>query len=502
MNIKAVLKITSPVILVVGISMFGCTVVSLIYNENPLPLIIGGVSTLLFWLFSKLFTKDANLNTVGVREGCAIATFSWVLACLFGAIPFYTMGWLQPEIALTWTKSYYEAMSGFTTTGASILTDVTVIPKGIMFWRSFTHWLGGMGIVVLAVAILPKLGIGGMQAFRMESPGPLKSDKLVPRISESAKILYKTYTIITIVEIILLLIVGVDWFNALGYSFGSVGTGGFGLHNNSVAGLNNVAAEYIIAFFMYASGVNFALWYVLLRKGDIKSMFKDTEFRVYSGITIIAIVLITASLVIAGYNNWGVMEAFRYTVFAVPTVLTTTGYATYDYSSWPIFGLGIIVVLMFIGGSTGSTGGGLKVLRHIINFKAMKNEIIKIVKPNLVAPVKVSGRFIDTTIVNSVMALTLIYLATFVFGALVVMLFNNVDVVTAFTASIANIGNVGPGIGPIVGPAGNYSSFHPVSLWTLTLEMLVGRLEIFTVFALFIPSIWLRKKRHSNIHSM
>lgn len=487
MRIAAVFKAVGAVTLALGASILLCAVVSVLYRENPLPLAIGGASACLFGAACVLALRDQDMAAVGIREGCAIVTFSWIFGCLFGALPFYMMGRLvDPRLSITFAQSYFEIMSGLTTTGSSIFSDVEIIPKGILFWRSLSHWFGGMGIVVFAVAIVPRLGLGGMQAFRMESPGPVKTDKLVPRISSSAKILYTVYLGVTIVQVIAMLLAGVDLFNALVYTFGTVGTGGFGVHNTSVAGLNNHAAEYVIAFFMWLAGVNFALTYLAVWKRKLIEALRDEEFRVYTGLTLLFIALITVSL--AGWNGLALSDAFRLAAFQVPTILTTTGYATTDYSLWPVFPLAILVIPMFIGGSVGSTGGGLKVLRHMINVKHIGQELLRLTRPNLKSLVKIGGRPIQPSIVTSVLSLTVLWMLCILLGTLV-MAFYGFDLVTAFTAAVACLGNIGPGLG-VVGPAGNFSTVPTVPLWMLTFLMLIGRLEIFTVLALFAPSVW------------
>lgn len=480
MQLRSLFKLLSPILATIGGAMLLCILVAFFYQENPAPLLIGGLSALAFSGVVYLFNRKQRVGYMAIKDGCILATLAWVFACIFGALPLFTMKWFFVGTDLTWTKSLYEAISGFTTTGASILSDIESLPKSILFWRSFMHWFGGMGIVVFAIAVIPKIGIGGMQALRMESPGPIKSDKLVPRISETARILYTVYLAITLAEVVALMFADVSLYDALTHTFGTVGTGGFSPYNNSIAGLNNVAAEYIIAFFMWLSGVNFALTYVLLWKRDWRSFLKDIEFRTYSLITILAILIIVLCLLVNNYENWSVSEAFRYAVFQVPTILTTTGYATYDYGQWPIFAITTLCVLMFIGGSTGSTGGGPKVLRHIISFKAIKQELKKIARPNLVESIRIGDRIIDKSIVNSVLVFSLIYLLTFAIGAYILSFFG-LDIISAVTASIANLGNIGPGLN-IVGPTGNYADFHPVALWVLMFQMLAGRLEIYTVF--------------------
>lgn len=488
MKLSAVFKVVGPVILVIGLAMLGCTAVSFIYDNNPVPLAAGGIAAVISGVACMLLCRGANTDAVGMREGCAVAVFSWIFACVFGALPFWLMGHFGSPVTLTWTQSFYEIMSGFTTTGASILSDVEIIPADILFWRSLTHWFGGMGIVVFAVALLPKLGVGGMQAFRWESPGPLKADKIVPRIHDTAKILYTTYLGITIVEIIALLAAGVNLYYALCYTFGTVGTGGFGLHNASVAGLNNPAAEWIIGFFMWVSGMNFGLIFAALVRRQVMDLFRDAEWKAYIAISLGTAACIT--LVITDFNDWNVLEAARYGFFQMATILTTTGYATYDYGTWPLAAIALLLPLMFIGGSTGSTGGGPKVLRHLISWKFIKHEILKLRSPNLITTVKLGERPISLTVVSSVMALLFVYFLIFFVSGVALMVLGH-DIVTAFTASIANLGNIGPGLN-VVGPAGNYSSFSPLALWILIIEMLLGRLEVFTVLTLLVPSVWKR----------
>lgn len=488
MNGKAIVKLVSPVLIAVGHSMLLCALVSAWYGETVYPLLAGGLPAAFLGIVGWAITKRVDTGGVGVKEGCAVVTCAWLLSCAFGAIPFFVQGLEMPELHVSWTKAFYETVSGFTTTGSSIYSNVEIIPKGVVFWRSFTHWIGGMGIVVLAVAFLPKIGVGGMQAFRMEAPGPLKSDKLVPRISQTAKILYTVYLAITLLQVLLLHAVGVSWFDSWLHTFGTVGTGGFSNYNASVAGLQNHAAEYIIAFFMWLSGANFALTYLAVAKRSLKVYWDDFEFKVYTAITLVAIACIAFVLMVTKFNNWGFWDSVRLAFFQVATILTTSGFATNDFNLWPVAAVIFLVVLMFIGGSTGSTGGGLKVLRHIINVKLAYHEVRRMVRPSLVTSVRVAGRTIEGGVVYSVAALTLLYLFLFGVGTVIVSL-TGVDLVSAFTASIANLGNIGPGLGT-VGPASNYGSLSTTALWTLTALMLLGRLEIYTILVLLFPSTW------------
>ena len=487
MRIYGVLNIVGPVIMSIGMAMLACSGVSWWYGESIMPLMTAGACGTLFGGLCMLLFRRADVHNIGMREGCAIVTLSWLFSCIFGALPFYLMGEHGAPVTLSWTKSFYEAVSGFTTTGASIFSDVEILPKGILFWRSLTHWFGGMGIVVLAVAILPKLGVGGMQAFRWESPGPLKADKLVPRVSETAKILYTVYLAVTAVEVLLLVLSGVKLFDALCYTFGTVGTGGFGIHNSSVAGLQNPTAEWIIATFMWLSGVNFALTYALFWKADLKAWFRDAEWRVYAAISFAGTIAIT--FIIAKAQNLSLWHALRNAFFQVSTIVTTTGYATTDFLQWPAAAIGILCIYYFIGGCTGSTGGGPKVLRHMISWKFIHHEILKLVRPNLVTTVKVGGRAIEQAVVSSVMGLLLLYFTIFFAGGVALAGFGH-DLVTAFSSSIAHLGNIGPGLASAVGPVGNFGHMSTGAIWLLSGLMLLGRLEVFTVLVLLSPSVW------------
>ncbi|OGY76250.1 MAG: hypothetical protein A2240_00910 [Candidatus Jacksonbacteria bacterium RIFOXYA2_FULL_43_12] len=491
MNLKGIFKIISPVIITVGLAMVGCALAAYLFKEDARPLLAGAFGALVFGVAVYFITRKAGISNLGIEEGCVVVTLSWIIACIFGALPFYVLDLIEHAHSVSITKAIFETVSGFTTTGATIYKNVESLPKSLLLWRSLTQWLGGMGIVVLAIAILPKLGFGGRQAFKMESPGPVKTEKLVPRISETGKILYTVYLGMTAIQIIFLLMAGVSFYDAVIHSFSTVATGGFSNYNNSVAGLGNIYAEYIIAVFMWLAGVNFGLIYVMLWRRQLKKFFRNVEFKVYAVITVVAVVLISGSLFFSHYHNWALGRVIRYVVFQVPSVLTTTCFTTADYSRWPVFAVAVLLLLMFIGGSTGSTSGSIKVLRHIISYKLIKHEILKIIRPNLVTTVKVGSQAIEHKVVVSVLAFILIYVATVVVGGVVLTLFD-LDLVTALTASIASLGNFGPGLGA-VGPASNYVALHPVALWILMFEMIIGRLEIYTVFALFNVALWRRR---------
>lgn len=467
------------------------SMISIFYKEPPQPLIIGGFSSLIIGTVLLLLTKKTTTKNLGVLEGCAIVTISWLLACLFGALPYYTMGLFDPQLKINWTKSLFESISGFTTTGASIFTDVESLPKGILFWRSLSQWIGGMGIVVLAVAILPKIGVGGMQAFKMEMPGPLKNDKLMPRISQTAKILYRVYLVLSLVLFISLVTIGVDAFDAIIHTFSTIATGGFSNYNDSIAGLNNPNAEYIIAFFMWLGGVNFSLIYFTVWKRNLKLVIQNTEFKTYILIFITAIATISTYLYSINFANWSLDETIRHSVFQVSSILTTSGFSSTNYSLWPTLPIMILITLMLIGGCTGSTSGSLKVLRHIISFKFIKWELLKIARPNLITSIKIGPRAINNQVVQSVIVLLIMFFITFTIGTLSLTYFNH-DITTSASAAIAGLAGIGPALNEL-GPAGNYAALHPTAQWIFMFLMFIGRLEIITVLILFIPDVWLKK---------
>jgi len=491
MQVKGILKISSPVIIIVSFAMLLSSMVSIFYNENPNPLIIGSFSSLISGIAIFAATRKANTKNLGILEGCAIVTISWLISCLFGALPFFTMGIFDPSLKVSWTKSLFESVSGFTTTGATIFPDIESLPRGIIFWRSLSQWIGGMGIVVLAIAILPKIGIGGLQAYKMEMPGPLKNDKLMPRISQTAKILYRVYFTLSLALFISLISIDVGYFDAIIHTFSTIATGGFSNYNNSVAGLQNKSAEYIIAFFMWLAGINFSLIYFTIWKKKLKLAIQNTEFKVYVFIIIAAITAISSYLYSIHFNNWSFNDTLRHSIFQVSSIITTSGFSTTNYSLWPTLPITILMTLMLIGGCTGSTSGSLKILRHIISFKFIKWELLKIARPNLITSIKIGERAINNQIVRSVIVLLLIFLATFIVGTISLTIFD-LDITTAASASIAGLAGIGPALNEL-GPAGNYASLHSSAQWVFIFLMFIGRLEIVTVLILFLPSVWLKK---------
>jgi trk system potassium uptake protein len=440
-------------------------------------LLISGIVTLISGAL--FFFSNAQSNkTLGKREGYIIVTFSWIFISLFGSLPYY----LGADIPL-FTNAFFETISGFTTTGASILTDVEAMPKGLLYWRSLTHWIGGMGIIVLSVAILPILGIGGMQLFMAEMPG-ITYDKLHPRITSTAKRLWAIYVLLTAMQFFLLWAGEMDWFEAICHSYSTMATGGFGTRNNSVAAFG-AYSQYVIILFMFLAGTNFTLHYFALH-GQLKKAITNEEFKGYVSITVIVTLIAGAGLYLT--QSLPAETAFRDSLFTVVSILTTTGFATADYLLWPVILWVLIFLLMFIGGSAGSTGGGMKIIRQMLLLKNSYMELRRSIHPNAVLPVKFNGKSVPQDVIYKVMAFFLMYILLFVIGVLFLAAIG-IDFETAIGASIACLGNIGPGIG-LVGPVENFSFMPDAAKWFLSLLMLLGRLELFTVLILFSPHFW------------
>lgn len=473
-----VLKNLGILLVCEALAMLPSVAVALIYGETNVWAFIYTIALLLIIGIALSFIKPKNRG-IYVKDGFAIVAIGWILVSFFGALPFYFSGAIPSLV-----DSFFESCSGFSTTGASILQQIEGLPQAILFWRSFTHWIGGMGVLILAIAILPSVGTGSVQIMKAESPGP-NPGKLVPKVKQTAKILYGIYIIITVVEIILLKIAGMPLFDSFIHTFGTVGTGGFSNMNLSVGAYNNVYIDVIITIFMFICGANFALHYQVL-KGNFKGMFKDGEFKLYSFIVILSTVLI--SLNIHGSMYSGIGQAIRHSAFQVVTIITTTGYATADFNLWPVFSKTILFFLMFIGGCAGSTTGGIKNIRFLILFKAIKRDLLKIIHPKAIYSVRVDGKTINDQTLSEVLGFFFMYIMVFC-GAILIISIEGKDLVTTITSVATTIGNVGPGLG-IVGPRGNFSSFTDLSKMVFSFCMIVGRLEIYPILLLIFPSFW------------
>ncbi len=416
-------------------------------------------------------------------EGFIVTALSWIGISLFGALPFWFSGAVPNYI-----DCFFETVSGFTTTGASILTDVEALPYGLLYWRSFTHWLGGMGVLVFLLAVVSvSKGAGySLHLLRAESPGP-DVGKMTPKLKQSAKILYIIYICLTIIEIILLLAGGMPVFDSVCTAFGTAGTGGFGIKNDSMAGYSHYI-QTVVTIFMALFGVNFNLYFLLLIR-SWRAILHDEELWGYVGIMVGSMVLITINIAPVFQYNWG--EAFHQSAFQVSSVMTTTGFCTIDYNTWPQFSRSLLAILMVIGASAGSTGGGVKVARLIIVFKLLRKELVRMLHPRAVHAVRISGKTVDNKVGKGVSVFMAAYFAVFTVSFLLVSI-DNMSLETNVTAVVSCLSNIGPGL-DVVGPAGNFSQFSNFSKLILSADMLFGRLEFFPMILLFSPSLWRRR---------
>jgi trk system potassium uptake protein TrkH len=478
-NFRIILRVLSFLLLVVAVFMLSGILVAWYYNESIWPLLISALFTGMVGGLIWLVLGKRQKKGIAKREGYLIVALSWVVVSLFGTIPYILSGSIP-----SFTNAFFETISGFTTTGASILTDIESLPKNILYWRALTHWLGGMGIIVLTVAILPFLGIGGMQLLIAEMPG-ITPDKLHPRITATAKRLWGIYVLFTFLEIIILWTGEMNFLDAICHSFATMATGGFSTKNDSIAGFTPFT-QYVIIVFMILAGTNFTLHYLALHS-KFKKLWANQEFKVYMGIIFIITILITIGLLL--YNLNDTLEAsFREALFTVVSILTTTGFVTADFLIWPTSIWIMIFTLMFIGGSAGSTGGGIKISRHLLLVKNSWVELKRAIHPQAVIPVKFNGKSVSQQIIFNVMAFFLLYIMIFVTGV-VVMAFLGMDFETSIGSVAATLGNIGPGIGG-VGPTENYAFFSPFAKWFLSFLMLLGRLELFTVLIVISPAFW------------
>ena len=422
---------------------------------------------------------------IGHREGFCIVALSWILAAALGALPYFFSGKIPNYI-----DAYFEAMSGFTTTGSTILEEVEILTKSLLFWRALTHWLGGMGIIILSLAILPVLGVGGMQLFKAEMPGPTK-DRLAPRIQDTARILWGVYVLLTLIEVLLLMLAGMDLFDATCHAFATMATGGFSTKTASVGGYDSAAIDYIIIVFMILAGMNFTIHFRILQGKVVRSL-KNEELRLYMvvGFGATALIFIT---------NWWYgqyddpLQNIRYSMFQAWSILTTTGFGTADFDTWAPCAKTVLVTLMLLGGMAGSTGGGIKHVRALIFMKFTRVQIKKLIHPMAVEAIKLDGKKIPQDVVQSILGFLSLYMAVGITATIVVTL-TGVDIVTGSTSVIATLNNIGPGLGG-VGPAKNFADLPYVAKVVLTLCMVAGRLELYTIALLFVPEYWKDMRR-------
>lgn len=480
MNYRMILYILGWVLKIESISMVIPLICALCYSEHDETYVWLICIALCLLTGTLLSVKQPSNKTMYAREGFVAVAFSWILMSLFGSLPFIISGYI-PNFA----NALFETVSGFTTTGASILTNVEVIPKSLLMWRSLSHWIGGMGVLVFLMAIVPLSGGGNVHLLKAESPGPSVS-KLVPKVKSTTIILYAIYIALTFIQIIMLLCGGLDLFTSLTLSFGTAGTGGFSILNSGIASYSPYV-QYVITVFMILFGIDFSLYHALLFR-EAKSILKSSELKAYLGIIAISVLFIFMN------TKWmfnTAEEAFRHISFTVGSIITTTGYSTTDFNLWPEFSRVILVILMFVGACAGSTGGGIKVSRILILLKSIGKEIRTSVHPRTTLKLKLNGKVIPHETVRGVNVFMSAYVMIF-FASFLLISLDNFGFTTNFTAIAATLNNIGPGL-DMVGPTGNFSEFSNLSKIVMSICMLVGRLEIFPMLLLFSPHTWAKK---------
>ena len=494
LNKKLIFYIIGMLLIFNGGAMLISSIVSLIVNDGAIrEITLSAVIVIVLGCLIMTFSKN-NIRQINKRDGYLIVTIGWLTMVFSGMLPYYLTN------SITYFPNLlFETMSGYTTTGSTILNDIEALPKSIVFWRSMTHWLGGMGIIVLAIAILPLLGIGGMQLFSAEVPGTgINGDKLHPRISDTAKRLWMIYVGLTITETVLLNLAGMSFFDAINNSMSNIASGGFSSRNASIGHWNNIPIiQYIVIVFMFLAGTNFILIYFGLT-GKIKKIIKDTEFKWYVSFISIFVIISTISLYssvdltqtdVIHPQVFGKFESsFRHALFQVVAIVTTTGFVTGDFTSWTPFLTMLFFGIMFMGGSSGSTSGGVKVLRHLILIKNGMLEFKRSLHPNAIIPLRHNNSVVEKPIVIHVLAFFILYLILFIIGAGVLSLLG-LDFTSAIGGAASSIGNVGPALGTL-GPTSNFDSLPVLGKYWCAFLMLVGRLELFTVLILFTPYFW------------
>lgn len=478
-NYRIILNILGILLMLNGVFMYLCIPFSIFYDEGDLLAIFSsGSITLICGLILFFATKRNQVKELKKRDGYLVVTLGWLIMSAFGSLPYILSGSIP-----AFGDAFFETISGFSTTGATVLTDIEAVHKGILFWRSLTQWIGGMGIIVLTVAILPILGIGGMQLFVAEAPG-VSPDKLQPRIKETAKRLWLIYLGLTFAETVFLWLGGMSFYDAINHGLTTMATGGFSTKNDSIAYFNSPFIQYTIIAFMFLAGTNFTLTYFGLH-GEFKKVFKNDEFRFYLTFCIVLTLVVTAGIYVAGSQF---EESFRTAAFQVVSVITTTGYITADYTAWSPFVTLLFFVMMFLGASAGSTAGGVKIVRHIILIKNSFLELKRQLHPSAIIPVRFNGHAVSRDITFNILAFIMIYILIFAGGSVIMGMFG-ADFTTAIGSVATCLGNIGPGFGT-VGPVDNYAHISTSGKWLLSFLMLLGRLELFTVLILFTPFFW------------
>ena len=482
-NTRMVFRTMGALLLLEAIFMAIAMGVSLWYKEADTGIfLISTIITLLAGVIGLCIGRHAE-SRMGEREGYVIVAMVWVVFSAFGLLPYYLSGQVP-----TFTDAWFESMSGFTTTGATIIPNLDVITHGLLFWRSLTQWIGGMGIIVLSIAILPIFGLNGMQLYAAEVSG-LTYEKLSPRIADTAKMMWTTYVLLTAAEVLALWLCGMDVFDAVCHSFSTIATGGFSTHNNSLEFYDSAAIHYLVTFFMFVSGINFVIL-IYLVSGKARNFFRDEEFRWYTVAVVLFSLLLTIGLYIArpGWTAMHMERAFRDSIFTVISAMTSTGYTISDYMYWPVVAWVVIFFLMLTGACAGSTAGGIKWVRLSIILKNGVAEFQRRIHPNAIIPVKLNEKTIPQQTINNIMAFLIFYIFIIVI-TVVIFCASGVNFDESIGAAVSAIGNVGISIGQF-GPSGTYAEFPTVAKWVMSFVMLIGRLEIFTVLLLFTKVLW------------
>lgn len=479
-NYKIVSNILGLLLFIFGLAMLSPLAIALICGElsSAYAFLFVSFVCLISGFITFRLTKNNN-KKIKLRDAILIVTLSWVFAGFIGGLPYILSGSIPNPI-----EAFFEACSGFSTTGSTILKDIEKLPRSILFWRSFTHWLGGMGILVFAVAVMPALGISGQTIVSIEAPGP-KLSKISPKMSDTARHLYILYFSFTIAETALLMFGGMSLYDALCHSFSTLGTGGFSNYNNSIAHFNSPYIEMVITVFMFLAGINFNLYFIVFKTG-IKQFFKDGELKLYVIITLTTTTLIALNLYISG--NQSIFDSIRYGLFQEVSILTTTGFMTDDYVLWPTFAQALLLCLFFIGGSSSSTSGGIKVIRILVLLKMVKRSIALRLHPNAVVNIKLNGLHLSSDIVSNIASFLFVYVGLLFFGAFLIS-FDGLSLISSLSAAATCLGNIGPGFEQL-GPTSNFSEFSSPSKFILSLLMLAGRLEVFPFLMIFSRRFW------------
>ncbi|MFK7885724.1 MAG: TrkH family potassium uptake protein [Gammaproteobacteria bacterium] len=483
MNLSVVQRIVGLLLMIFSVTMLPPVLVSLIYRDGGALAFLSGfaltlVAGFLLWVPVRRAALDLRL-----RDGFLVVAGFWVVLGMFGALPFY----LSSEPQIGFTDAVFESISGLTTTGATVLVGLDQLPHAVLFYRQQLQWLGGMGIIVLAVAILPMLGVGGMQLYRAETPGPMKDSKMTPRVTETAKALWYIYLGLTVFCGVAFWAAGMNVFDAIGHAFSTVAIGGFSTHDASIGYFNNVTIEMITVVFMFLSGINFSLHFLAWRDARVKDYFRDPEFRAYTLVLGLVTIIVFVEL-FRTQEYTSLLEGFTKSIFQAVSIGTTTGFTTANYSLWPGHLPVMLILASFVGGCAGSTGGGMKVIRWLLIYKQGVREISRLVHPSAEIPVKLGRKAVPNRVIEAVWGFFSVY--TVLFSIMILILtFTGLDIVTAFSAVAASLNNLGPGLGDV---ASNFASVPPAAKWVSMGAMLLGRLEIFTLLVLFSSAFWRR----------